>query len=89
MQKRIKKLIKTDTEVYEGTLKQMVDFMKKNYAYGIGGCQLIGVDDAVQPSVRKFPTPASHLMIFLKLHYLFPKCKILKHYFQYDFNYTR
>lgn len=82
-------LLNPDTEVYVGTLKKMVNFMKKHQDCGIVGCKLVGSEDAVQPSVRSFPTPTSHLMIFLKFHYLFPNAKTLKHYFRYDFDYNK
>lgn len=78
-----------DTEVYGGTLQKSINFMQKKQDCGILGCQLVGVDDIIQPSVRKFPTVASQVMIFLKLHYLFPNADVLKNYFQYDFDYYK
>lgn len=82
-------LINPDTEAYGGTLQKMVRFMEKDQNCGIAGCQLIGVDDKVQPSVRKFPTVCSHELIFLKLHYIFPRAKTLQDYFQYNFDYSK
>ncbi len=80
-------LLNPDTEVYQGTLQKTVSFMQKNSDCGILGCQLVGSDDVIQPSVRSFPTVGSHLMIFLKLQYLFPRAKVLRDYFQSDFDY--
>ncbi|MDA2921791.1 glycosyltransferase family 2 protein [Patescibacteria group bacterium AH-259-L07] len=82
-------LLNPDAEVYGGTLQKMVRFMEKNSDCGVAGCQLVGIDNKIQPSVRKFPTVRSYEMIFLKLHYVFPRAKNLQDYFQYDFDYTK
>jgi len=76
-----------DTEIYPGTLQKMVNFLQAHEDCGIVGAQLIGVDGRVQPSVRNFPTLGSQVMIFLKLHYLFPHVRCLKNYFLYNFDY--
>jgi len=79
-----------DTElVKENGVEKIIELMKQNKKWGIVGCQLIGPDKEIQPSVRSFPTIFSQLMIILKLQYLFPKSKIFKKYFQTDFNYQK
>ena len=79
-----------DTEfIKENGMAKIIELMKQNKKWGIVGCQLIGPDKEVQPSVRNFPTIFSQLMIILKLQYLFPNNKVLKKYFQTDFNYQK
>ena len=79
-----------DTEfIKENGMKKIIELMKQNKKWGIVGCQLIGPDKEIQPSVRNFPTIFSQLIIILKLQYLFPKSKVLKKYFQTDFNYQK
>ncbi len=80
-------LLNPDTEIYGDALQKMVTFMRDNKDCGVAGCQLVGIDNKIQLSVRKFPSLGSQVMIFLKLRYLFPRVKILKDYFQYDFDY--
>ena len=79
-----------DTEFIEkNKIGKVIELMKQNKKWGIVGCQLIGLDKEIQPSVRNFPTISSQLIIILKLQYLFPKLKVLKKYFQTDFDYKK
>lgn len=78
-----------DTEILEQAIAKAVRFMRENGDCGIVGCQMIDVDGRIQPSVRNFPTFLSQLLIFLKLHYLFPYLPVLKNYFLYNFNYYK
>jgi len=78
-----------DTEIRGGTLQKMNDFMKKNPNCGIAGCQLIGVDEKIQPSVRSFPFLISQILILLKLPYFLPNLPALKKYFLYSFDYLK
>jgi len=79
-----------DTEfVKENGVGKIIELMKQNKKWGIVGCQLIGPDKEIQPSVRNFPTFFSQLMIILKLQYLFPQSKVFKKYFQTDFDYQK
>ena len=63
--------------------------MDKNKQCGILGSKIIGVDDTVQNSIRKFPTPMSQLMIFLKFHRIFPKLGVINRYVQKNFDYNK
>jgi len=78
-----------DTELRSNALLKAVDYMRQNKNCGVLGCQLIGIDGTIQPSVRKFPTLSSQVLILLKLHHLFLRLKILREYFQYDFDYRK
>ena len=78
-----------DTEITNGACQKIIRAMQENNKWGIVGCQLIGPDSGVQPSVRNFPTIVSQLLILLKLQYLFPRVKILKKYFQADLDYQK
>jgi len=78
-----------DTEIRGGTLQKMVEFMKNNPDCGVAGCQMIGVDEKIQPSVRSFPSFGSQVLIFLKLHHLFPFLPVVKRYFLSSFDYRK
>lgn len=79
-----------DTEILNSDdLIKIVKLMRQNQDYGVVGCQLIGVDGEIQPSVRRFPTLISQILILLKLHWLFPQLKPLSYYFAYDFDYQK
>jgi len=82
-------LLNPDTEIIGDALQKTVQFMQYNQDCGVLGSKLIGRDDKIQKSVRSFPTIPSQVMIFLKFHRLFYKVKILKDYFQTDFNYEK
>ncbi len=78
-----------DTELRSNAFLKAVDCMRQNKNCGVLGCQLIGIDGTIQPSVRKFPTLGSQVLILLKLHHFFPGLKTLREYFQYDFDYRK
>lgn len=78
-----------DTEITDRACQKIIQQMQENKDWGVVGCQLVGVDNKIQPSVKRFPTVASQIMIFLKLQYLFPQAKVLKDYHQTDFNYQK
>lgn len=82
-------LLNPDTEILDGALQKTVKFLEQNDDCGIIGCQLVGIDGKIQPSVRNFPTVLSHALIFLKLHLVFPQLKIFRDYFLYDFDYAK
>ena len=54
---------------------------------GVVGVRQKNEDGTHQPSARRFPTITSQLLIFFKLHRLFPNLPSLKWYFYYDFDY--
>jgi GT2 family glycosyltransferase len=52
---RMALLLNSDTEVREGSLDNLVDFMDRN-SYGIGSCKLIFPDGKFQPNAGDSPT---------------------------------
>ena len=82
-------LLNPDAEVTDGALGKMAAYMRRNPHVGILGPRLVGDDGKLQPSVRRFPTLASQLLIMLKLHHAFPSLAPLRRYFAADFDYAR
>lgn len=78
-----------DTEVLEETTTKAVRFMRASSDCGVMGCQIIGSDNKIQPSVRSFPTLLSQILILSKLQYLFFWLKTLRQYYLYDFDYQK
>jgi GT2 family glycosyltransferase len=55
-----------DTEVTNHALMQMVEFLRRNPAYGALGCRIRNVDGTVQPlGLQWFPSPLTELLKFL------------------------
>jgi GT2 family glycosyltransferase len=83
--------LNSDTLVYEGTLKRMVEFLEDKSDAGAATCKLImpngQIDDA---SHRGFPTPWNSFAHFSGLSKIFPKSKIFGGYnlTYLDFNKT-
>lgn len=82
-------LLNPDTIVLPDTLEKTVKYLQENKEIGVLGCKLLDEDKTIQPSVRRFPTLKSQILILLKLHYLFPKAKSLQNYFAADFDYNK
>ncbi|OQX71498.1 hypothetical protein B6D52_01270 [Candidatus Parcubacteria bacterium 4484_255] len=81
-------LLNPDTEIIEkGSLAKAVELMEENKDWGVLGCHLLEADKQTQLSVRSFPKLIPQIMIFLKLHHLFPNAKALENYFLPHFNY--
>jgi len=92
-----------DTEILADTLQFSIDVFKKHKDTGAVGCQILNPDpstpqstseqassgQALQPSVRRFPTFWSQLLILYKIHHLFPNLKTFKHYLASDFDYSK
>lgn len=78
-------LLNPDTEFIENSLEKVIAKMKSNEKIGVLGCRLLNPDKTVQPSVRRFPTVWSQLVILFKLHKLFPF--LLNRYLAKDFVY--
>jgi O-antigen biosynthesis protein len=76
-------LLNPDTEILDGCLVKMVEFMDKNPEVGLAGCKLLNPDGTNQPSVRNFPNFLVHFGMMFKLHHLITFTK----YFANDFDY--
>jgi GT2 family glycosyltransferase len=82
-------LLNPDTEVHPGALSSMVDTLERTPTTGIVGPKLLEASGEVQPSVRSFPTLGVFILLFLKLHRLFPTPRFWNHYMMKDFDYTK
>ena len=80
-------LLNPDTVVGPGTLDSLILFAKQKPHAGIIGPKLLNPDGSLQPSVRKFPTTITLAVIFLKLHRIFPKIKVVREFLGEKFDY--
>ena len=76
-------LLNPDTEFIEDALSKCVAKMESDEKIGVLGCQLLNPDRTIQHSVRAFPRARDILVMFLKLHKLFPS--LLDRYLAKDF----
>ncbi|HEY3298764.1 MAG TPA: glycosyltransferase family 2 protein [Armatimonadota bacterium] len=80
-------LLNPDTEVKEGTLDTLVQFLKNHRDAGAVACRLIGPDGKVQSSCRSFPDPAGVMFEYSKLSRLFPQSRVFGRYRMTYFDY--
>lgn len=78
-------LLNPDTEVLDGALEKLVEFMEKNPAVGVAGPRLINPDGSFQPSVRRFPDIWSSVLILSGLYRFWRP----KRYLMDDFDYNQ
>ncbi len=78
-----------DTEITSNTIEKLMQELENNNDIGIIAPKILGVDGKHQPSVRAFPSILSQILIFLKLHHIFPNTPVLKKYFQHNFDYKK
>ncbi len=70
-----------DTEIPQGTIETMLEFMTNYITVGAATCRVELADHRLDPAChRGFPTPWASLCYFLKLEKLFPKRKIFGQY---------
>ena len=80
-------LLNPDTEILPNSLQNMVKFMEANKDCGVAGCKILNPDKTLQPSVRRFPTLYSQIIVLTKLHNFFPR--LIKKYLALDLNYEK
>ncbi|RJR32168.1 glycosyltransferase family 2 protein [Candidatus Parcubacteria bacterium] len=80
-------ILNPDTEIYADTVQKSLSCIKTDPQIGALGCKITNADGSVQPSVRRFPTFCSQLLILYKLHHFFPRLGPLRRYFAADFDY--
>jgi len=80
-------LLNPDTEILDNTLEKMVNFMHQHRDAGVAGCKLLNLDQTPQPSVRRFPSLWSQIIILSKLHHLF--LKLISYYLALDLDYSK
>lgn len=74
-------LLNSDTEVSEGAIGQVWQFMEKHTDVGVATCKLVLRDGSIDPAChRGFPTPWASLTFFLGLEKLFPRSRLFAQY---------
>ncbi|MEJ5297463.1 MAG: glycosyltransferase family 2 protein [Armatimonadota bacterium] len=84
-------LLNPDTQVTEGALDILLDFLESHPSAAIAAPQLVFPDGTVQDSCRSFPWPMSILFTAMRLHILFPRSRLLGAYRMtwFDHHHTR
>jgi len=82
-------LLNPDTEILDGAIEKMVDFMQAHSEAGVAGPMILNPDKTLQPSVRRFPTFLDQILILLKVPHFWPNLRLLKRYLAVDFDYSR
>lgn len=82
-------LLNPDTEIHPGALRSMVGTLERTPTTGIVGPRLIESTGEIQPSVRSFPTLPVFILLFLKLHRVFPSLPFWNRYMMKGFDYTQ
>jgi len=73
-------LLNPDTEVKEGCLARLSEFLQNNPQAAAAAPRLRWPDGSIQPSCRSFPKPRAILMDILRLSRVFPGCEICGEY---------
>lgn len=79
-------LLNPDIECLPGLLDELVDFMDLNQDVGIAGPMLLNLDETLQPSCRRFSSPAVVLMRGLRLDRIAPHSAVFRQYLMEDFD---
>jgi hypothetical protein len=80
-------LLNPDTEVTEGALGHLVEFMQSHPDAAAAGAKLVRPDGTVDRSVRSFPYPGPIAWEFMGLARLFPGSRVFGRYRMTWFNY--
>src|SRR3989344_5929636 len=65
-------LLNPDTEILDGAIEKMVEFMRSHPEAGIAGPKLLNGEKTLQPSVRRFPTLLDQILILAKIPHFWP-----------------
>lgn len=82
-------LLNPDTEVTEGAIDSLIDFMVSHPDAGAAGARLIRPDGLIDRSVRSFPYPGPIAWEYLGLSKIFPKSRLFGAYRMTYFNYDK
>lgn len=82
-------LLNPDTEVKPGALGSLLTVFTSKPRAGIVGPKLLNPDGSIQPSVRRFPTLAVFIWLFLKLARVWPRLPFWKRYIRVTFDYSQ
>ncbi len=77
-------LLNPDTEVREGALQNLVEYMENHPGVAVVGPKLVNPDGSVQRSVRRFPGIFSSVIVFAGLHRFWRPDKYLMDDFSYE-----
>ena len=81
-------LLNPDTEVFSGSIRNMVGVLERKDDAGIVGAKLLNSDKSIQESVRAFPSFFVFVFLFLKLHRVFPFLPFWRRYMMSKFAYS-
>ena len=81
-------LLNPDTQVTDGALDALLDFMERHGDAAAAGAKLVRPDGTVDRSVRGFPYPAAIAWEFLGLSRILPKSSTFGKYRMTAFSYT-
>ncbi len=79
-------LLNPDMLVEPDTIRNILDFARKNPQATVSGCRLINEKGKTIKQVRRFPRFFDQLMITLKIPHVFPA--VLNNYLNVDFDYS-
>ena len=79
-------LINSDVELLPGCLKVIEERMRSDPRIGILGPQMVGPDDAIQPTCRRFPTLANQFLEASGIGRVFPRSRRLNAYRMAEFD---
>lgn len=82
-------LLNPDVAVERTSISDTIGFMLRTPKAGIVGCMLRNADGSLQSSVRRFPDLLSHTVMMLKLHNFFPNFAAIRHYYRWDWDYSK
>ncbi len=78
-------LLNPDTEINPGFFAEVMNFYQRHPAAAVVGGKIFNPNGTLQPSVRRFPTLLSQILVLSKMAHFFPK--LISRYLAVDFNY--
>lgn len=79
-------LLNPDTEINPGFFAEVMNFYRRRPAAAVVGGKIFNPDGTLQPSVRRWPTLLSQILVLSKVAHFFPK--LISRYLAVDFNYN-
>jgi N-acetylglucosaminyl-diphospho-decaprenol L-rhamnosyltransferase len=77
-------VLNSDAAPKPGALRTLVDFMDVNPSVGVCGPRLVYPNGQIQPSRRRFPTPATLFLESTQLQRFWPDNSVLRRYYAQD-----
>lgn len=79
-------LVNPDAVLQDKAIDRVVEFAREHPDVGIVGCKILNEDGSLQPSCRRFPTPAVGLFRNTFLGRLFPRNRYTRSYLMTDWD---